>query len=146
MTFLDRAGVTGPRAVVEPRGTGASAWGEELAWHLRRAAAWTGRTLASLRVWDTLRGLAAVRALPAAAGRPVVLAARGEMTAVALYAALLDGAVSRLILEGTPPTLDAASRPDGRGPAIELLGALAVADLPAVIALIGVSNIRFMEG
>ena len=51
-------------AAVEPRGTGDTAWGPELQWHVRRAAAWTGRTIASMQVWDTLRALEAVRRLP----------------------------------------------------------------------------------
>ena len=122
--------------VAEPRGTGDTAWGEELNWHLRRASAWTGRTIASMRVWDVLRALEAVRALPQVDPAQVALAARGEMAAVALYAALLDGKVATLILESPPPTQNAPSQPDGRGPAIEMLNCLRITDLPYVAGLL----------
>lgn len=131
-------GVQAPwaRVVVEPRGTGDTAWGEELNWHLRRAAAWTGRTLASMRVWDTLRALQAVRALPQVDAAQVSLAARGEMCAVALYAALLDGNVRTLFLDSPPATQNAPSERNGRGPAIEMLNCLRIADLPHVAGLL----------
>lgn len=124
------------KVVVEPRGTGDTAWGEELNWHLRRASAWTGRTIASMRVWDVLRALQAVRALPQVDPARVALAARGEMAAVALYAALLDGEVGTLILESPPATQNAPSQPDGRGPAIEMLNCLRITDLPYVAGLL----------
>jgi hypothetical protein len=123
-------------AAVEPRGTGDTAWGQELQWHVCRAAAWTGRTIASMRVWDTLRALEAVRSLPGAEGARVALAAQGEMAAVALYAALLDGGISALFLESPPATQDAPSAPDGRGPAIEMLNCLRVTDLPQIAGLL----------
>lgn len=121
--------------VCEPRGTGETAWGEELNWHLRRAAAWTGRTLASMRVWDTLRALEAVMLLPEVRD-PISLAARGEMCAVALYAALLHGRVRTLFLENPPATQNAGSDPEGRGPAIEMLNCLRVVDLAQVAGLL----------
>lgn len=131
-------GVQAPwaKVVVEPRGTGDTAWGEELNWHLRRAAAWTGRTLASMRVWDTLRALKAVRELPQVDAARVSLAARGEMCVVALYAALLDGNVRTLFLESPPATQNAPGEKDGRGPAIEMLGCLRIVDLPHVAGLL----------
>jgi len=134
--FLGRLEVPWAKAIVEPRGTGETAWGEELQWHLRRAAAWAGRTLASLRVYDARRALEVVRALPQVSGRPVALAARGEMAAVALYAALLDGGVSALFLENPPATQNAPSQRDGRGPAIEMLNCLRITDLPQVAGLL----------
>lgn len=124
------------RVVVEPRGTGDTAWGEELNWHLRRAAAWTGRTIASMRVWDTLRALEAVRHLPGVEPNEVWLAAAEEMTVVALYGALVDGRVAGLFLNAPPTTQNAPSRPDGRGPATEMLGCLRVTDLPQVAGLL----------
>lgn len=124
------------KAIVETRGTGDTAWGQELQWHLRRAAFWTGRTLASMRVWDTLRAIEAVRALPGVDKGQIALAARGEMAAVALYAALLDGRVHTLLLESPPATQNAGGRPDGRGPAIEMLNCLRITDLPQVAGLL----------
>ncbi len=118
------------------RGTGDTAWGNDLDWHVRRAAAWTGRTVASMRVWDTLRAMAAVRALPGVDPQRIALAARGEMAAVALYAALLDGNVGTLILENPPATQDAPGPKDGSGPALEMLNCLRVTDLPQVAGLL----------
>lgn len=124
-------------ASVEPRGTGDTAWGQELQWHIRRAAAWTGRTIASMRVWDTLRGLEAVRKLPGVApGARISLAARGEMAAVALYAALLDGNIDTLFLSAPPATQNAPGSPDGKGDAIEMSGCLRITDLPQVAGLL----------
>jgi dienelactone hydrolase len=130
--------IAGPWAIaaVEPRGTGDTAWGPELQWHVRRAAAWAGRTIASMQVWDTLRALEAVRSLPGAEGAHIALAAQGEMAPVALYAALLDGGVTALFLESPPATQDAPSAPDGRGPAIEMLNCLRITDLPQVAGLL----------
>lgn len=141
---VDRLRMPWAKVVVEPRGTGETAWGEELQWHLRRAAAWTGRTLASMRVWDTLAALRAVRSLPQVDERQVALAARGEMAAVALYAALLDGEVRTLFLETPPPTQNAPSQPDGRGPAIEMLNCLRVTDLPYVAGLLHPTELVFI--
>lgn len=131
-------GVRAPWARIEiaPRGTGDTAWGDELNWHVRRAAAWTGRTVASMRVWDSLRALEAVRQLPIIQPAEIVLAARGEMAAVALYAALLDGRVSRLALHSPPATQNAPSQPDGQGPALEMLACLRITDLPQVAGLL----------
>ncbi len=124
------------RVAVETRGTGDTAWAEELNWHLRRAAAWTGRTIASMRVWDTLRALEAARQLPSADAKIVSLAARGEMCAVALYAALLDGNLRTLFLENPPATQNAPGEKDGRGPALEMLACLHITDLPYVAGLL----------
>lgn len=142
--FIGSLNALGAKIVVEPRGTGDTAWGDELQWHLRRGAAWTGRTLASLRVWDTLRALEAVRSLPPVNGQEIALAARGEMAAVALYAALLDGRVRTLYLQDPPATQNAPSRSDGRGPAVEMLSCLQITDLPQVAGLLYPTELVFV--
>jgi cephalosporin-C deacetylase-like acetyl esterase len=131
-----QVGGTWARVIVDSRGTGETAWGEDLNWHLRRAAAWTGRTLASMRVWDVLRALEAARKLLGVDPERIALVAKGEMAAIALYAALLDGRVTTLFLESPPATQNADSRPDGRGPAIEMLHCLRFTDLPQVAGLL----------
>jgi cephalosporin-C deacetylase-like acetyl esterase len=131
-------------ASIELRGTGESLYGEDLQWHLRRASAWTGRTLASMWVCDTLRALACVRQLPQVDGQHIALAARGEMTVVALYAALLDNRVKTVILENPPATQNAASSPEGEGTALEMLGCLRVTDLPQVAGLIYPAELVFV--
>jgi dienelactone hydrolase len=42
-------------AYFETRGVGENGWSPELEWHVRRASAWTGRTVASMRIYDVLR-------------------------------------------------------------------------------------------
>lgn len=135
-SFLLRLNVPWARIAFETRGTGDTSWGEDLNWHLRRASAWTGRTIASMRVWDTLRALQAVRQLPEVDAQHISLAARGEMCAVALYAALLDGRVRTVILENPPATQNVASEKDGRGPALEMLSCLRITDLAQVAGLL----------
>lgn len=142
--FLDRVSAPWAKVVVEPRGTGETAWGEQLEWHLRRASAWTGRTLASMWVYDTLRALAAIRSLPQVDSKRVAIAARGEMAAVALYAALLDGQVATLILDSPPATQNAPSQRDGCGPAIEMLNCLRITDLAQVTGLLYPTELVFV--
>lgn len=134
--FLGQIRAPWAKIKIETRGTGDTDWSEQLNWHLRRAAAWTGRTLASLRVWDTLRALKAARALAEVDAKQLSLAARGEMCAVALYAALLDGDVQVLFLESPPATQNAQSQKNGRGAAIEMLHCLRITDLPQVAGLL----------
>jgi len=96
-----------------------------------------------MRVWDTLRALQAVRAL--VDSKRIALAARGEMAAVALYAALLDGGVQTLILDSPPPTQNAGGQPDGRGPAIEMINCLRITDLPDVAGLLCPTELVIIE-
>lgn len=134
------------RAVVETRGTGTAGWPSGLSWHVRRALALTGRTVASLRIFDTLQALRALRTVQAVAGSPVYLVARGEMAAVAMYAALLDNTVRGLILFNPPATHNTPGHPDGTGPALELLGVLRVTDLPYVAGLLWPRQLVFAGG
>jgi len=122
-------------AYFEARGIGESGWDPSLQWHIRRAAAWTGRTIASMRVYDVMRCIHALRQISGIDPNNICLAAQGEMVAVAAYAALLDGNVKALIMKDPPATQDAASNPDGKGEAIEMLNCLQVTDLPQVAGM-----------
>ncbi|HWO00082.1 MAG TPA: acetylxylan esterase [Blastocatellia bacterium] len=132
------------QANIEVRGSGRTNWGQELQWHLRRAAMLTGRTIASMRVWDTLRALAAVRKLPEVDARRIALAGSGEMAVVALYAALLDGKIDAVILHNPPATQDAPSNPQGIGDSIEMLNCLRITDLPQVAGLLFPAELVFL--
>jgi cephalosporin-C deacetylase-like acetyl esterase len=129
---------------IEARGTGRTSWGQDMQWHLRRAAMLTGRTIASMRVWDTLRALAVVRELPEVDAHQIALAGSGDMAVVALYAALLDGNVSAIILHNPPATQDAPGHRDGSGDAIEMLYCLRITDLPQVAGLLFPAELVFL--
>lgn len=131
------------RVIAEPRGTGDNSWGTELDWHVRRAAMLTGRTIASMQVYDTLRALEAVAHLPGVDSSRVVLAGRGQMAVVALYAALLHGGLQGLILSDLPASLSDSSNPDGTGIASEILFALQHADLPQAAGLLWPTELVF---
>ncbi|MCZ7646045.1 MAG: acetylxylan esterase [Planctomycetota bacterium] len=122
--------------IVETRGVGMWGWPADLHGHVRRGLAVLGHTVASLRVYDTLRALAALRTLEGVHPERIALAASGEMVPVALCAALLDGRVCAAILAEPPPTLDTAAWPGGNAQALELLHALRITDLPELAALL----------
>ena len=131
-------------AYFEVRGVGETGWSPALQWHVRRAAAWTGRTVASMRAYDVLRCLDFVRALPGIDAEKTSLAAREEMAVIALYAALLDGQCASLLLKDPPPTQNVASQPDGRGPAIEMLNCLRITDVYQLPGLLYPTPLFFM--
>ena len=131
-------------ANIEVRGTGRTSWGQDLQWYLRRAAMLTGRTIASMRVWDTLRALEAVREIPEVDANRIALAGSGEMAAVALYAALLDGRISAIILHNPPATQDAPGDRNGVGDSIEMLNCLRITDLPQVAGLLFPAELVFL--
>ena len=122
-------------AYLETRGVGESGWASSLQSHVRRSAAWTGRTLASMRVYDVLRCLEALRKIPGIDPDGISLLAQGEMAAIAPYAALLDGHIQTLMLKNPPATQDVPSQRNGRGEAIEMLNCLRITDLPQVTGL-----------
>lgn len=125
----------------ESRGIGETGWSPELQWHIRRAAAWTGRTVASMRVYDVLRCLQVLRTLKGCDVNQIAIAARDEMCAVALYAALLDRNLAAVLIKNPPATQNTPSSPDGRGEAVEMLNCLRVTDLPQVVGMLFPTNI-----
>lgn len=127
-----------------PRGTGSTAWSSHQQWNLRRSAALVGRTIASMRVLDTLQGLRAVRQLGGIDTTRLYLAGRGEMAVVALYAALLDGRVAGVLLKDPPATQDEASAIDGTDMAIEMLHCLKYTDAPYVAGLLWPAQLVFV--
>ena len=132
-------------AYFETRGIGETGWSPELQWHIRRVSAWTGRTIASMRVYDVLRAIEFLRSLEGVQDDKIAIAARDEMGVIALYAALLDENITAVILKNPPQSQNAASNPDGRGQAIEMLNCLRITDLPQVAALLYPSNISFVQ-
>lgn len=129
-------------AYLDTRGVGETGWNPDQQWHIRRAAAWTGRTIASMRVYDVLRCLEFLRSLPGVDSDKIGIAASGEMAAVAMYAALLDGNISTIILKDPPSTQNVPGSPDGKGEAIEMLNCLRITDLPQVAGLLYPAKIK----
>ncbi len=66
--------------------------------HLRREAMVAGTTIESMQVFELLRALALLRTLPEIDGARVAVTGKGEMGVNAMYAALLDGKVARVVL------------------------------------------------
>jgi cephalosporin-C deacetylase-like acetyl esterase len=130
-------------AYLEVRGIGENGWEPALQWHVRRASAWTGRTIASMQVYDVLRSMEFCRTLDGVDPDKIGIAARDEMTAVAMYAALMDGNCHTLILKDPPASQDSPSQPDGRGAAIEMLNCLQITDLYQLPALLMPAKIIF---
>ncbi len=123
-------------AYFETRGVGANGWSTGLQWHVRRASAWAGRTVASMQVYDVLRALQTLRQINGVSDNEIVIAARDGMAAVALYAALLDGNVAGVILDSPPETQNTPGREDGRDFALEMLNCLRITDVPQVAGLL----------
>lgn len=131
-------------AFLEVRGTGLSSWGKEMEWFLRRSAMLTGRTLTSIRVYDTIRGMKVLRNIKWVDKDRIALYGRGDMAAVALYSALLDENIDTLILENPPPSQNIYSNPDGTGNIIEMLNCLRYTDLPYVAGSLWPTKIVFI--
>ncbi len=143
-SFVSNHGSDWNIAYFEVRGVGETGWDPALQWHVRRASAWTGRTIASMQVYDLLRCLEFCRTLDNVDPAQISIAARDEMTVVALYAALMDGNVQELYLKNPPASQDVASQPDGKGPAIEMLNCLRATDVNEIPALISPTRTEFV--
>jgi cephalosporin-C deacetylase-like acetyl esterase len=132
-------------AYFEVRGVGEFGWAPDLQWHIRRASAWTGRTIASMQVYDLMRCLEFARTVSNVDAEHIGVAARDEMGVVALYAALMDGKCNRVVLDNPPATQDVASDPSGRGPAIEMLNCLQITDVNRLPAILAPAKIEFLN-
>lgn len=132
-------------AYFKTRGVDNAGWESGLQWHVRRASAWTGRTIASMQVYDLLRCLDFCRTLPSVDGDKISIAARDGMGTVALYTALLDTNVESLILDNPPETQNEGSSPNGKGEAIEMLNCLRITDVWQIPALIPETGITFFN-
>jgi len=131
-------------AFLEVRGVGEFGWDSNLQWHIRRASAWTGRTIASMQVYDLLRCIDFCRTLKGVDPEGIGIAARDEMSVVALYSALLDGRCNTLLLKNPPASQDVASSPDGRESAVEMLNCLRITDVYQLPALLIPAEIVFI--
>lgn len=70
--------------------------------NIAMTAAWTGRTIPSMQIWDMLRAIEWLHKEETVKPATLSIYAKGEMAAAALYAALLDPRVTRTILNDPP--------------------------------------------
>ena len=131
-------------AFFETRGVGEAGWSDKLQWHVRRASAWTGRTVASMQVFDLLRCIEYCRSLDGVDPDNVGILATEEMSVVALYAALLDGNCHTIILRNPTDTQNKGGQTDGRDVAVEMLNCLRITDVNQLPAPITPTNVVFI--
>ena len=90
---------------------------------IERTASWTGRTVASMQVWDIMRAVQWMMEEEKISSPSVSLYGKGEMGILSLYAGLFEERVGRVILNDPPGS-------HWQGPA--LLNVLRVSDVPEV--------------
>lgn len=123
-------------AYLEVRGVGEVGWAPGLNWHVRRSAAWIGRTTASMQIYDIIRALEFCRTLPEVDQEKISIAGRDGMAAIAMYAALMDEKCENIFLSNPPETHDQTSPKNGRDFALELLNVLRITDTYQIPALV----------
>jgi hypothetical protein len=138
-SLIDRLNNDTALALVVPRGIGPSAWNptERAQVQIRRRFMLLGQTLDSMRVWDVRRGLQAVRALPHARTAAIQLRASGDMAVNALYAALFEPPIQKLVLSQLPSSHH--SGPD-------YLNVLRILDIPTTVAMVAETTPVRLEG
>jgi dienelactone hydrolase len=131
LPLLDRASVL----VVVPRFTEKSLSAAEYT-DVERTAAWTGRTIASMQVWDTLRAIRWALETEKIPADRVMLFGRCHAGVVVLYAALMEERVHGIIVADPPPS-------HWQGPA--LLNVLRVTDTPEAAAALAPRELVFLR-
>jgi len=92
---------------------------------IERTAAWSGRTIAAMQVWDVHRSIEWLQQKLSSGKRPIILFAKEDMTIPALYAAVLHPDVTQLIVRDLPVSHRQAP---------PLLNVLRYTDIPEVAA------------
>jgi cephalosporin-C deacetylase-like acetyl esterase len=70
--------------------------------HMRRQAMVAGTTIESMQVYELLRAVELLRMVPDIDAERITITGKGEMGVNAMYAALLDGGVARVVLHSPP--------------------------------------------
>ncbi len=103
---------------------------------IERTAAWTGRTIAAMQVWDILRAVEWFCRNEAHAPASLAVYGRGEMGIPALYAGLLDTRIQQVLLRDPP-----VSHWQG----LALLNVLRHTDIPEVAAAFAPRRLTFLR-
>lgn len=120
--------------VLQPRFTETSLSATENT-DIERTAAWLGRTMAAMQVWDILRTIDWALSEEGLKPSRVVLHGKRDLAALALYAALFDDRISQVVLDDPPAS-------HWQRPA--LLNVLRVTDLPEVAAALAPRRLTFV--
>ncbi len=123
------------RAVVFPRGVDETGWDKSFYKDTMRNAMHVGHTIDSMRLWDVLRALQALRAQPGVDPDRILAGGQGVSGVLALYAALLDPGVHQVVLQNPP-----SSHLDGP----YFLNILRYTDLPEAAALLAPRRLNFL--
>ncbi len=125
-------------AYVAPRGIGPTAWTTDPTRrvHIRRRFMLLGQTLDGMRVWDVRRAIQTIRGIKGFENLPLSVAASGELTGVALYAALFEPNISTVELRGL-----STSHRDGP----YFLNVLRFLDIPQTVAMVGERSHVFLH-
>src|SRR5205809_2247479 len=102
---------------------------------IERTASWTGRTVASMQIWDILRAIQWVVAEDRTSPPPITVYGKEGMGVLGLYAALFDEHVKQVTLANPPAS-------HWQGPA--LLNILRVSDIPEVAAAFAPRRLVFI--
>jgi hypothetical protein len=121
-----------PLMIVRPRGVGEVPWSKKARKDMDRNAMLLGRTVDSMRLWDVLQAVRALR--EKSGGADVVVTGIGVSAALALYAGVLDERVTQVILIDPPST-----HVDGP----TFLNVLRHTDLPEAAALMAPRRLTF---
>jgi hypothetical protein len=122
------------KAIVYPRGVGEIGWNKTVWRDMMRNAMHVGRTVDSMRLWDVMQAVRALRADPAVDPKRIVVAGAGISAGLALYSAILDPQVEQVVLLRPPSS-------HTEGPFF--LNILRYTDLPEAAALIAPRRVNF---
>jgi cephalosporin-C deacetylase-like acetyl esterase len=103
---------------------------------IERTAAWTGRTIAAMQVWDILRAVEWFCQEEKQTPTSLAIYGKGEMGIQALYAGLLDERIRQVILQAPPSS-------HWQGP--PLLNVLRVTDIPEIAAAFAPRRLTFLR-
>ena len=101
---------------------------DDLLHHMKRQAMVAGTTLESMQVYEVLRSLELLRSLPGVDTNRITILGKGTDGVNGMYAAVLDGKVSRVVLHSPPAS-------HVQGP--HYLGVLRYTDIPETAGLLG---------
>lgn len=134
--FLDtaRSRTKMARLIVYPRGVGEVPWEKSFWKEALRNAMHVGHTVDSMRLYDVIRSVAALRVTPGIDPARITLIGRGVPGILGVYAAILDPAVAQVVVLDPPDT-------HAGGPIF--LNVLRYTDLPEAAALLAPRRLNF---